>query len=634
MLPSNFLRLLDSQSKLYLGCQDLSTLIPSYLHRLKLCTKHQAPLNAKKLHAQIVKSGLNQCQPLPNTLLDAYGKCNLLQDAHYLFDEMPQRDHVSWASILTAYNQAKLPNKTLSIFHYMFTTDRLQPDHFVYATLLKACASLCSLRLGKQVHARFVLSPFVDDDVVKSSLVDMYAKCGLPSIARSVFDSILVKTSVSWTAMLSGYARSGLKDEAMELFLRTPVRNLYSWTALISGLVQSGYCIDGCYMFIEMRREGVDIVDPLVLSSVVGACANLAVLGLGKQIHGLVIGSGYESCLFISNALVDMYAKCSDILAARNVFNRMLHRDVVSWTSIIVGAAQHGRAKEALDLYDQMVLAEIKPNEVTFVGLIYACSHAGLVSKGRKLFKAMIEDYRISPSLQLFTCFLDLLSRSGHLNEAEDLIKTMPHKPDEPTWAALLSACKHHGNTEMGVRIADRLLSLNMHEPSTYVLLSNVYAGAGKWEQMSRVRKLMTDMEVKRKPGYSSIDLGKESQVFHAGETCHPMKDEIFGLLKELDAEMRKRGYIPDTSYVLHDMEEQEKERELFWHSERWAVAYGLLKAVPGTVIRIVKNLRICGDCHTFLKLTSSIVHKEIIVRDATRYHHFKDGRCSCNDFW
>ncbi|KAJ6777048.1 hypothetical protein OIU74_001092 [Salix koriyanagi] len=379
MSPSNFLSLLDSQSKLYLGFQDLSTLIPSYLHRLKLCTKHQAPSNAKKIHAQIVKSGLSQCQPLPNTLLNVYGKCNLPQDAQCLFEEMTQRDHVSWASILTAYNLAKLPNKTVSIFHYMFIIDRLQPDHFVYATLLKACASLCALRLGKQVHARFVLSPFVDDDVVKSSLVDMYAKCGLPSIARSVFDSILVKTSVSWTAMLSGYARSGLKDEAMELFLRAPARNLYSWTALISGLVQSGYCIDGCYMFIEMRREGVDISDPLVLSSVVGACSNLAVLGFGRQAHGLVIGSGFESCLFISNALVDMYAKCSDILAARNVFYRMLHRDVVSWTSMIVGAAQHGRAEEALDLYDQMVLAGVKPNEVTFIGLIYACSHAGFI---------------------------------------------------------------------------------------------------------------------------------------------------------------------------------------------------------------------------------------------------------------
>ncbi|XP_015575600.2 pentatricopeptide repeat-containing protein At4g14050, mitochondrial [Ricinus communis] len=608
--------------------------ISHYLHQLQLCGKRQTPLTAKKLHAQIIKLSLKESEPLPNTLLNAYGKCGLLQDAYFLFEEMPQRDHVSWASILTAYNLANLPNKTLSIFPTMFIVDKLEPDHFVYATLVKACASLCAVRQGKQVHARFVLSPFSDDDVVKSSLIDMYAKCGLPKIARAVFDSILAKNAVSWTAMISGYAKSGLKVEAMELFSSFPVKNLYSWTALISGLVQSGKGIDGCYLFLEMRREGIDIIDPLVLSSVVGACANLAVLEFGKQLHGLIIALGYESCLFISNALVDMYAKCSDILAAKEIFDRMIYKDVVSWTSIIVGAAQHGRAKEALDLYDDMVLAGVKPNEVTFVGLIYSCSHAGLVRKGRKLFKSMVEDYGIKPSLQHFTCLLDLLSRSGHLEEAENLISTMPFKPDEPMWAALLSACKHHRNIQIGLRVADQLLSLNPEDPSTYILLSNVYASAGLWERMSMVRRLMTAKEVKKEPGHSTITFGKEIQVFHAGHTCHPMKDEIFGMLKELDEEMRKRGYVPDTSAVLHDMEEQEKERQLFWHSERLAVAYGLLKSVPGTNIRIVKNLRVCGDCHTVFKFLSGIVERELIVRDATRYHHFKDGRCSCNDFW
>lgn len=605
-----------------------------YRHQLQVCAKRRSPLIAKQLHAQIVKVGVNESDHLSNTLVDVYGKCGLFQDAYYLFDEMPHRDHVSWASILTAYNQANLPNRTLSIFPSMFTLDRLQPDHFVYATLVKACASLGAIRQGKQVHAQFILSPFYDDDVVKSSLVDMYAKCGLPNIARVVFNSILKENPVSWTSMISGYARGGLKAEAVDLFLRAPVRNLYSWTALISGLVQSGHGIDASFLFIEMRRQRVDIVDPLVLSSIVGACANIAVLEFGKQIHGLVIALGYESCSFISNALVDMYAKCSDILAAKNIFDEIMHKDVVSWTSMIVGAAQHGRANEALALYDDMVLAEVRPNEVTFVGLIYSCSHAGLVSKGRELFKSMTEEYGIKPSLQHFTCLLDLLSRSGHLDEAENLINTMPFKPDEPTWAALLSACKHHGNTEMGIRIANKTLSLKPEDPSTYVLLSNIYAGAGMWEHMSMVRKLMAAREVKKEPGFSTITFGKEIQVFHAGETCHPMKDEIVGLLKELDEEMRRRGYVPDTSFVLHDMEEVEKERQLFWHSERLAVAYGLLKSVPGTVIRIVKNLRVCGDCHTVFKLLSSIVEREIIVRDATRYHHFKGGKCSCNDFW
>ncbi|KAL5542770.1 hypothetical protein UlMin_010480 [Ulmus minor] len=609
-------------------------LISQYLHQLQLCARRKAPFTAKKLHAQLIKTGIELHGPLPNTLLNIYGKCGLLQDAHHLFDQMPHRDPVSWASILTAHNHANLPRTTLSMFPRMIMVDGLEPDHFVFASLVNACACLGDVRLGKQVQARFLLSPFVEDDVVKSSLVDMYAKCGLPDDAYAVFCSISMRSSVAWTAMISGFARSGRKSDAIGLFQRTPFKNLFAWTALISGLVQSGNGVDAFYLFVDMRREGIDIVDPLVLSSIVGACANLAVLELGKQVHGLVIALGYDSCLYISNALVDMYAKCSDISTAKDIFHGMLRRDVVSWTSIIVGAAQHGRAEEALALYDQMVNAGIKPNEVTFVGLLYACSHVGLVSKGRALFKSMIEDYRISPSLQHYTCFVDLLSRSGHLDEAENVLNSIPFEPDEAIWASLLTACKHQKNTEMGIRIANHLLNSKPEDPSTYILLSNVYASASMWENVSKVRKLMTGMEVKKKPGYSSIEFGKESQVFYAGETSHPMKDEIFNLLKELDAEMRKRGYVPDTISVLHDMEQQEKERQLFWHSERLAVAYGLLKAVPGTVIRIVKNLRVCGDCHTVLKFISSIMKREIVVRDANRYHHFKEGKCSCNDFW
>lgn len=609
-------------------------LISHYLQQLKLCARRRTSSTIKKLHAQLIKSGIDSWEPLPNTLLDVYGKCGLLKHALQRFDEMPQRDHVSWASILTAHNQANLPHRTLSMFITMFVVDGLQPDHFVFASLVKACASLGNVRLGKQVQGRFIVSSFGHDDVVKSSLVDMYAKCGFPDDAYAVFCSISLKNSASWTAMISGYARSGRKTDAVGLFERTPFRNLFSWTALISGLVQSGNGIDAFNLFIEMRRDGIDIVDPLVLSSIVGACANLAVLELGKQVHGLVIALGYDSCLYISNALVDMYAKCSDIINAKEIFGRMQRRDVVSWTSIIVGAAQHGRAEEALALYDGMVAAGVKPNEVTFVGLLYACSHVGLVNRGRDLFKSMIKDYGISPSLQHYTCFVDLLSRSGHLDEAENVINSIPFELDEAIWAALLTACKNRGNTEMGIRIADRLLSSNLEDPSSYILLSNVYAGACMWENVSNVRKLMAAMEVKKKPGYSSIEFGKESQVFYAGETSHPMKDEIFRLLKELEEEMRRRGYVPDTSSVLHDMEQQEKERQLFWHSERLAIAYGLLKSVPGTIIRIVKNLRVCGDCHTVLKFISSIVKRDIVVRDVNRYHHFKEGKCSCNDFW
>ncbi|EYU36929.1 hypothetical protein MIMGU_mgv1a026632mg [Erythranthe guttata] len=380
-----------------------------------------------------------------------------------------------------------------------------------------------------------------------------------------------------------GYARIGRKNEALELLHVMPLKNVHSWTALISGFVQSGHCTYSFKLFNELR----------------------------------IIVLGYESSLYIRNALIDMYAKCSDVLSTEKIFSSLRIRDVVSWTSIIVGLAQHGRANEALSLYDDMTKDGSTPNKVTFTGLIYTCSHVGLVDKGRQIFESMIADYGLSPSLQHYTCLMDLYSRAGHIEEAENVLNTMPFKPVEAAWAALLSACSSQaGKTETGVRIANHLLQLGVEDPSTCVLMSKIYASATMWESVSTVRRLMTAMELKKKPGYSCVDLGKENEVFYAGETMlHPMKNEIVDLLKELDSEIRKR--------------EEEKERQLFWHSEGLAVAYGLLKSARSAPIRIIKNLRVCSNCHTVPKLVCGIVGREIVVRDVNRFHRFKDGACS-----
>ncbi|CAA0820575.1 Pentatricopeptide repeat-containing protein -mitochondrial [Striga hermonthica] len=607
----------------------------SILHHIKQCSKFQLPLQGKKAHAHVIKSGLDLHGPLfPNALINMYGKCGHLEDALHVFDTMPHRDLVSWASIFTAHNQANLPTRTLLLFSRMIFGGGPDPDHFIFASLVRACAGSSALGPGLQLHARFLVSPYSDDDVVKSALVDFYAKCGLPDEANKVFSSIVSKNVVSWTSLMYGYARMGRKSETLELLHKMPCKNLHSWTALISGFVQGGHSIESFKIFNEMRGEGVDNQEPFIFSSLIAGSASLAMLALGKQVHRLVIGLGFESNSYLNNALIDMYAKCSEILSAEKIFKSMKTRDIISWTSIIVGLAQHGRADEALSFYDEMIITDLKPNEVTFTGLIYACSHAGLVERGLQLFNSMVDDFGIKPSLQHYTCLVDLYSRSGHLEKAEHVLNSMPFEPDEAVWATLLSACAQKGETETGVRIANHLLQVGLEDPSTCILMSNVYARAAMWERVSAVRKLMANLEVKKEPGYSCVDLGKENEVFYAGESAHAMKDEIFECLKELDEEMRRRGYLPDTSFVLHDMEQQEKERQLFWHSERLAVAYGLLKSSPGSCIRVIKNLRVCGDCHTVLKFISSIVGREIVVRDANRFHRFKDGLCSCRDFW
>ncbi|KAL6501600.1 hypothetical protein OROGR_026733 [Orobanche gracilis] len=527
------------------------------LRQIKQCSKFQLPIQGKKAHAHVIKSGLYLYGPLySNTLIDMYGKCGHLKDAVQLFDEMPDKDVASWTSIFTVHNQENLPKHTLILFSDMMSGGGPQPDHFIFASLVNACASLTALKPGLQLHAQFAVSSYSNDDVVKSSLVDFYSKCGLPDEASKVFNSIASKNVVSWTSLMYGYARMGRKTEALQLLGDMPRKNFYSWTALISGFMQCGNCVESFEIFNELRREEVEMEEPFIFSSLIVGSASLAMLELGRQVHKLVISIGYECSSYLSNSLIDMYAKCSDISSADKIFENMKERDIVSWTSIIVGMAQHGRADEALSLYNEMILAGLKPNEVTFTGLMYACSHTGLVDKGRQLFNSMVVDYGLKPSLQHYTCLVDLYSRSGFLKEAENILNSMPFKPDEAVWASLLSACSQTGKNKIGIRVANYLLQLRPEDPSTCILMSNIYARAAMWERVSTLRKLMVGLELKKKPGYSCVDLGKENEVFYAGETTHPMKDEMFGLLKELDGEMRRRGYVPDTSLVLHDMEQ------------------------------------------------------------------------------
>uniref|UniRef100_A0A452Z4Y3 DYW domain-containing protein n=1 Tax=Aegilops tauschii subsp. strangulata TaxID=200361 RepID=A0A452Z4Y3_AEGTS len=519
-----------------------------------------SPTALRRAHARLLKDGLALHPPAPSLLVSAYAKCRLLPDARRVFDESPSRDLHLYSSLLAAVSNSDAPYLVLPIIRRMLSADALQPDHFVLASIASASARLRSLSLGKQLHGHFVASPYSGDDVVKSSLIDMYCKCGFPDDARKVFDSLSAKNSVVWTALVSGYASNGYTDEALELFRSMPGRGLFAWTALVSGYVRAGESVSAVELFVEMRRDAVTIDDAFVLSAVTGGAADLA----------------------------------ADIHSAREVFEEITVRDIISWTTMIVGEAQHGRAGEAFALYDRMILAGVKPNEVTFVGLIYACSHAGLVQKGRQLFDSVKREYDINPGLQLYTCYLDLLSRSGHLSEAEELITTMPYEPDEAAWGALLSACKKHNDAEMCVRVADNLLELGPKYPSTCVLLSNVYAVNGKWGSVSTVRKLMANMKINKEPGYSWVEVGRESRLFHAGEVPVDMREEILVFLEELVSEMRRRGYVPDTSSVMHDLEEHEKEHHLFLHSERLAVAFGILKSLPGSVIRVVKNLRVC----------------------------------------
>nr|ABK26521.1 unknown [Picea sitchensis] len=370
------------------------------------------------------------------------------------------------------------------------------------------------------------------------------------------------------------------------------------------------------------------------MAGILRACASVAALEQGKQVHADIIKIGFELDVSVSNGLVDMYGKCGRIEDAQEVFSKLLEPDVASWNAMISGLAQHGCGKEAVLLFEQMLQTGVKPNQITFVVVLSGCSHAGLVDEGRNYFDSMTRDHGISPKAEHYSCMVDLFGRAGCLDEALNFINQMPVEPNASVWGSLLGACRVHGNIELAERAVEQLIELTPENPGTYVLLSNIYAAAGRWDDAGKVRKMMKDRSVKKEPGCSWIEVQNKVHPFIVGDSSHPQIEEIYETLETLTLQMKAAGYIPNTNFVLHDVEEEQKEWILGHHSEKLAIAFGIISTPPGTTIRVVKNLRVCGDCHTATKFISRIVSREIVLRDTHRFHHFKDGQCSCGDYW
>jgi pentatricopeptide repeat protein len=312
----------------------------------------------------------------------------------------------------------------------------------------------------------------------------------------------------------------------------------------------------------------------------------------------------------------------------------MPSRDVVTWTAMLGGCAMHGHGREALRHFEQMCDEGVQPDDITFVCVLSACSHAGLVDEGMCLYASMIRDYMIPAKLEHYTCMVDLLGRAGHLQEAENMIMAMPCKPQAAAWMALLGACRIHGNVGMAERVAKRILEMESENAAVYVLLSNIYAAAGNRHLCENVERQRKERGAKKQPGRTWIEVNNEVHTFVVQDQDHPQMIEIHAELQRLSGLMHNAGYVPCTELVLDDVEEEEKVSHLCHHSEKLAIAFGLINTAPGTPLRIRKNLRVCKDCHTSTKFISKIVRRAIMVRDANRFHHFEDGVCSCMDYW
>ncbi|KAK1296644.1 Pentatricopeptide repeat-containing protein [Acorus calamus] len=387
-------------------------------------------------------------------------------------------------------------------------------------------------------------------------------------------------------------------------------------------------------MFLRARRGGF-VVTEFMASSAISVCAGIAVLDLGRSIHATAIRSQIDRNVFVASALVDMYGKCGSVVDAERVFAEMPVRNFVSWNSMIGGYGHQGLADEVVATFEEMMReGGVAPNYMTMVNVLSACSRGGRVDEGLEVFEGMRGVYGIEPGAEHYACVVDMLGRAGMVERAYAVIEEMPIEPTVSVWGALLGACRMHRKMEMGRVAALKLFELDPLDSGNHVLLSNMLGADGRWEEATKVRKEMKGVGIKKGTGYSWISWKNAIHVFQAKDTSHEMSMEIHATLAKLTRDMKAMGYVPDTNFSLYDVEEEEKETEVFYHSEKLALAFGLLCIPQGVPIRINKNLRVCGDCHSAIKFISGIVGREIIVRDNNRFHHFKNSCCSCGDYW
>ncbi|XP_072981647.1 pentatricopeptide repeat-containing protein At4g21065-like [Typha angustifolia] len=547
------------------------------------------------IHCQIMKLGFATDRFLLTGLLNFYSKCYCLSAAEQLFDEMSERDVIAHNAMIATLSSHGRVEEARKLFDQM-------PE--------KSSASW-------------------------NSMITCYCKHNDLCAAREIFDQNPVKDVVSWNAMIDGYCKMGHMVKAREFFDRMgSAKNSVTWNTLIAGYLHHREFGTALAMFQIMQMENVRPSE-VTMVSLLTVCAHLGALKMGRWIHAYIKNHRLRTDVILGNALIDMYFKCGSITEALEVFHRILVRNVFCWNSIIAGLGMSGHGEHAIEVFLEMVGREkIKPDGITFVGLLSGCSHSGLVSEGKKYFSQMHKVYGLEPKIEHYGCMVDLLGRAGYLEEALNLVETMPIPPNAIVWGSLLRACRIHKNAKLSERVTQHLLQLDPNDGANYVFLSNIYACSNRWDDVEKCRKIMIEKGVRKVPGCSSTEVNNMIHEFVVGDRSHPQFEQIYAFLVEIDREIRKLGYQPVIDSVLHDIEDEEKENAIMYHSERIAIAFGLMSTSAKEPIRVVKNLRVCSDCHEATKFIAKLFQREIIVRDRNRFHHFLNGACSCKDYW
>ncbi|KAG7563212.1 Pentatricopeptide repeat [Arabidopsis suecica] len=557
----------------------------------------------KKIHAVVIRTGFSEKNSLLTQLLENLVLVGDMCYARQVFDEMHKPRIFLWNTLFKGYVRNQLPFESVLLYKKMRDLG-VRPDEFTYPFVVKAISQLGVLPCGVSLHAHVVKNGFECLGIVATELVMMYMKFSELSSAEFLFESMQVKDLVAWNAFIAVCVQTGNSAIALEYFNK-------------------------------MSADAVQF-DSFTVVSMLSACGQLGSLEIGEEIYDRARKEEIDCNIIVENARLDMHLKCGSTEAARVLFDEMKQRNVVSWSTMIVGYAMNGDSREALALFTMMQNEGLRPNYVTFLGVLSACSHAGLVNEGKRYFSLMVRsnDKNLEPRKEHYACMVDLLGRSGLLEEAYEFIKKMPVEPDTGIWGALLGACAVHRDMILGQKVADVLVETAPDIGSYHVLLSNIYAAAGKWDCVDKVRGKMRKLGTKKVAAYSSIEFDGKIHFFNRGDKSHPQSKVIYEKLDEILKKIRNMGYVPDTGSVFHDVEMEEKECSLSHHSEKLAIAFGLINGRVGHPIRVMKNLRTCDDCHVFSKFVSRLTSREIIMRDKNRFHHFRNGICSCKEFW
>lgn len=564
----------------------------------------------RKAHARHIKLGLDRSPRHARPLLAACALAEWPGSMEYgasIFASLDEPEAFDYNTLMRGHVGGRAgdrdPAAALRLYVGMLEKG-VEPDSYTFPFVLKACAQLAALREGRQLQGHFVKLGFQRDEHVQNSLISFYGKCGKAELARRAFERMEddERTTASWSALLAAYTRAGLWVECLESF---------------GAMVREGWRPDESSMV-----------------SALSACAHLGAYDVGRSVHCALLRNTVRLNTFMQTSLVDMYAKCGCIEKAAAVFDAMDDKNAWTHSAMVSGLALHGDGRKALQVFDAMVREGHWPDGAVYVGVLNACSRAGLLEEGLRCFDRMRLEHKVIPNAQHYGCMVDLMARAGRLEDARALIGSMPTGPTDTAWRSLLNACRIHGNLELAERGLQELARLDAVNAGDYIILAGMHTRAKNWDDAAALRTEAVDRGLVQAPGFSAVEVHGRVHRFVSQDRSHPRATDIYEMLHQMEWQLRFEGYKPDTSEVTLDVNEEEKRRVVAAHSQKLAMAFGLLSTPEGTPVRVVTNLRMSKECHAYSALISEIFGREIVVRDRNRFHRFRRGACSCRNYW